>query len=162
MTSKYWRELYITGEHALCCVHAQHIYNSEGIDMVAGILLTACQTIAASLGIGDDSSAKLNCCVKRAYCCSIQRTCCSTDKVERLAETDWEGSTEASPKPYCCVKRAYCCKIKRSCCRKGLANTSAGAEPTTPLPRIAKSHCCVKQAYCCQSHRRCCKTRTIA
>ena len=108
-------------------------------------VLTALVSYAA-----DTSSPPPACCVKRAYCCRIQSSCCSR-QITEVSATD-------VMKPACCVKRAYCCRENRSCCQNEVGSQAVAPRDEAELGEAEsmKPACCIKHAYCCSIKRPCC------
>ena len=118
--------------------------------------------VGATLAGYNNTVSEPICCMKRAYCCSVNRDCCP----KAAATTNVVGGTgivasTSTTEPTCCMKRAYCCSINAQCCRHSAA-VEKTAVVTAGSESIAQPICCMKRAYCCSVQRGCCPRESSA
>lgn len=69
--------------------------------------------VGATLTGSDDTISQPICCLKKAYCCSVQRDCCpKSTKIEDSVAASDVAASDAVARPTFCAKRAYCCSIR--------------------------------------------------
>ena len=145
---------------------------------VAGLLIVVTGASVPNATASNETVAQPSCCIKRAYCCKLQRECCPNRASDAsVATVDADDAVASASRPSCCVKRAYCCSIQRECCHRGAASSdnSVATEadvmdvPATAVvttagggAAVAMQSCCVKRAYCCKVVRDCCRSANTA
>ena len=152
--------------HLHLSISTHNVSHRRIFTMFTTFLTISVATLGLLLNVNDSPIGKQTCCMKRAYCCWINASCCGKEvSANQSASATAAIASDEVAKPSCCIKHSYCCSVKRSCCPKTTAVSNAETTVDVAISEdaaIGKQTCCMKRAYCCSVNRPCCRSASAA